>query len=158
MRIILSLQTEDHRTSPQQSLQRTSVASGGVGGMFTRGWEAEYPTDDSSEESESSSAYGDGHYRLAPRSRSRSVTSPAATRAGMTQAVGGAQVESAPFYTDALSPTGTEGPSTLRGSASPDPSQRRATKDANDAERENKALQQHKTYAGKTDSPILSCH
>lgn len=158
MRIILSLQSEDHRASPQQSVQRTSAASGGVSGMFTRGWEAEYPTDDSSEESESSSAYGDGHYRLAPRSRSRSVSSPAAARAGMAQAAGGAQVRSVPFDTDALSPTGTEGASTLRGSADPDQSQRRATKDANDTKRENKASQQHKTYAGKTASAILLFH
>ena len=47
MRLILSLDrldsdTKDHAASPQESLQNMSVASGGIGGMFTQrqGWEA----------------------------------------------------------------------------------------------------------------------
>lgn len=43
MRLILSLDTtKDHAASPLASLQNVSVASGGIGGMFTQrqGWEA----------------------------------------------------------------------------------------------------------------------
>ena len=46
---------------------------GGVGG-WGRGWEQIFPTDDSSDESDSSSAFGDGHFRLKSRSPKRKVT------------------------------------------------------------------------------------
>ena len=46
---------------------------GGVGG-WGRGWEQIYPTDESSDESDSSSAFGDGHFRLKPRPPKRKVT------------------------------------------------------------------------------------